>query len=196
MSNNYVWAALVQALPWREKICKVSSVWTTARKYVADLYVKILLEEKMNKKQKLLTVIMGLILLVFAGSSCVQNLVIPAYVSEDAAAWAGVPRKLINPLYPTLADAKRLKLAINFKIALERIKAGHYVNITNLSIIAGEEIKQIAFDPSGPMGLLVSGLGFGTIGTVLGGAYKQRPKDKKKIEELEKANGTKQNTHS
>lgn len=142
----------------------------------------------MSKKQKLLTVIMGLILLVFAGSSCVQDLVTPAWINEDAATWAGVPVKLINPFYPTLADAKRVMVAIKFKIALERVKAGHYVNVTDLSIIAGEEIKAIAFDSSGPMGLLVSGLGFGTIGTVLGGAYRQRPKDKKKIEELEKKN--------
>lgn len=141
----------------------------------------------MNKKQKLLTVIMGLILLIFAGSSCVQDLITPAYINENAAAWAGVPTKLINPLYPTLADAKRVMVAIRFKIALEKVRAGHYVNITDLSIIASEEIKAIAFDPSGPMGLLVSGLGFGTIGTVLGGAYRQRPKDKKRIEELEKS---------
>lgn len=143
----------------------------------------------MNKKQKLLMAIMSLMLLVFVGSSCIQDLVTPTYINKEAAAWAGVPVKLINPLYPTLADAKRVMVAINFKIALEKVKAGHYVNVTNLSIIAGEEIKAIAFDPQGPMGMVVPMLLGGTWGGILGGAYKQRPKDKKRIEELEKANG-------
>lgn len=145
----------------------------------------------MNRKQKLLTGIMALILLVFVGSSCVQELVIPAYINQEAADWAGVPTKLINPFYPTLADAKRVMVAIKFKIALEKIKAGHYVNITNLSILASEEIKAIAFDPQGPVGMIVPLLLGGTWGGMLGGAYKQRPKDKKRIEELEKTNGSK-----
>lgn len=143
----------------------------------------------MNKKQKLLTFIIAAILLLFIGSSCVQDLIIPAHVDKEAAAWAGVPTKMYLP-WTTLWDLKRLGLAIDYKILMEKVKGGYYKNITNISMMAGEEIKQVVFDPAGPMGLIVSGLGFGAVGTVLGGAYKQRPKDKKKIEELEAKNGS------
>lgn len=139
----------------------------------------------MNKKQKLLTFIVAAILLLSIGSSCVQDVIIPAYIDKDAAAWAGVPTKLFLP-YTTLWDVKRLGLAIDYKILMEKIKGGYYKNITNISILAGEEIKQVVFNPAGPMGLIVSGLGFGTLGAVL----VKRPGDKSKKEvELEKANG-------
>lgn len=146
----------------------------------------------MNKKQKLLTVIMAAILLLFIGSSCVQDLMTPTYVDKDAAAWANVPSKLF-PWMPwaSLWDAKRVGLAIDFELKKKMVEAGYYKNITNLSVIAGEEIKAVIFKPDGAIPLLMSGFGFGTIGTVLGGAYKQRPKDKKRIEELEAKNGGK-----
>ena len=69
----------------------------------------------MNKWEKMLIFLTTTFLLLFVGSSCIQDLLIPAYVNEEAAAWAGVPTKMINPLYTTLWDAKRVALWIAFK---------------------------------------------------------------------------------
>lgn len=140
----------------------------------------------MNKKQKILTAFMVIALTIMFGCSAVQDLLIPVYVSEGAAEWADVPTKLLMP-YTTLFDAKRLGRAIDFKLTIERIQGGHYKSITNLSILAGEEIKATVFSPEGPVGLILPTLFGGTIGTLLGSAYRQRPKDKKRIEELEKS---------
>ena len=144
----------------------------------------------MNKKQKTLTVLMVMALAVMFGCSAFQDVITPTYVSEDAAEWAGVPSKLIMP-YTTLLDAKRIGAAIEYKIVVERFKGGYYKSMTNLSILAGEEIKATVFSPEGPVGLMLPMLFGGTLGTMLGGAYKQRPKDKKRIEELETKNDKK-----
>ena len=142
----------------------------------------------MNKKQKTVTILMIMGLAIMFGCSAVQDVITPTYVNEDAAAWANVPAKLILP-YTTLLDAKRVAMAIDYKITVERFKGGYYKSMTNLSILAGEEIKATVFSPDGPVGLMLPMLFGGTVGTMLGGAYKQRPKDKKKIEELEAKNG-------
>ena len=142
----------------------------------------------MNKKQKILTAFMVVILAVMFCCSACQDLLIPTYVDEDAAEWAGIPTTLLMP-YTTLFDAKRLGRAIDFKLTIERIRGGYYKSITNLSILAGEEIKATVFSPEGPVGLILPTLFGGTIGTLLGSAYRQRPKDKKRIQELEAKNG-------
>ena len=142
----------------------------------------------MNKKQKTLTVLMVMALAVMFCCSACQDVITPTYVNKEAAEWAGTTTKLFMP-YTTLWDAKRVSQAIDFKITIEKIRGGYYKNITNLGILGGEEIKTTLFSPQGPVGLALPMLFGGTIGTLLGGAYKQRPKDKKKIQELEeKAN--------
>jgi len=86
--------------------------------------------------------------------------------------------------YTTLFDAKRVGQAIDFKLTIEKIKGGYYKNVTNLSIIAGEEIKSTLFSPEGPVGLLLPTLFGGTLGAML----IKRPGDKSKKEvELEKS---------
>ena len=140
----------------------------------------------MNKKQKTLTVLMVMCLGVMFGCSALQDVITPTYVSEEAAEWVNTTPKLFMP-YTTLFDAKRVEAAIDFKITTDKIKGGYYKNITNLGILGGEEIKTTLFSPQGPVGLALPMLFGGTIGTLLGGAYRQRPKDKKRIEELEKS---------
>ena len=136
----------------------------------------------MNKKQKTLTVLMVMGLAVMFGCSAVQNILTPTYVNEEAAEWAGVSTKLLMP-YTTLFDAKRVGQAIDFKLTIERIRGGYYKSITNLSILAGEEIKATVFSPEGPIGLLLPTLFGGTLGAML----IKRPGDKSKKEvELEK----------
>lgn len=138
----------------------------------------------MNKKQKLLTVIMAAILLLFIGSSCIQDGITPAFVDKGAAAWAGVPTKMFMP-YTTLWDVKRVLAAMDFKFAKEEIKHGYFSGIMNVSKFAGTELKTTIFSPTGPVAALAAGIP----GLALGAYLIPRPKDKKKITELEVKNG-------
>jgi len=143
-------------------------------------------KKKMNKKQKVLTAFMVIALALMFGCSAVQDLLVPTNINKDAAEWAGVPTKLLMP-YTTLFDAKRVGRAIDFKLTIEKIKAGYYKNITDLSILAGEEIKTTVFSPEGPIGLILPTLFGGTLGAML----IKRPGDKSQKEvELEKSVST------
>lgn len=124
-------------------------------------------------------VLAGIISLVFIGAGCIQDAVTPAYVSIDAAEWANVPTKLFLP-YTSLWDAKRLANAIDYKLTIERIKGGYYKNITNLSILAGEEFKNTVFATDGLLSLLLIGGPTFAMGSLL----VSKPKDKKEIEAL------------
>lgn len=138
----------------------------------------------MNKKQKLLTVLMAMGLAIMFGCSAFQDVITPTYISPEAAAWADTTPKLFMP-YTTLFDAKRVGMAIDYKITIEKFKGGYYKGMTNLSILAGEEIKATVFSPDGPIGLLLPTLFGGTLGAML----ISTPNDKKKIKELEIKNG-------
>ena len=134
----------------------------------------------MKKLLKVVAVtLITVIVLMFIGAGCVQDAVTPAYVNEEAAEWANVPTKMFLP-YTTLWDAKRLSNAIDYKLTIERIKGGYYKEVTNLSILAGEELKNTVFAPDGLLSLLLIG------GPVFAaGAYGvSKPKDKKEIDEL------------
>lgn len=133
--------------------------------------------------QTTIIVLAGLIALVFVGAGCVQDIITPAYVDKTAAEWANVPTKLFLP-YSTLWDAKRLAGAIDYKLTIERIKGGYYKNITNLSILAGEELKNTVFAPDGLLSLLLIGGPTFAAGSFL----ISKPKDKKEIEKLKNGN--------
>ncbi len=137
----------------------------------------------MNKKQKILMGLMVMGLAVMFGCSAFQDVITPTYVNEEAAEWADTTAKLFMP-YTTLWDAKRVGMAIDYKITIERFKGGYYKSMTNLSILAGENIKATVFSPDGPIGLLLPTLLGGTLGAML----IKRPGDKSKKEvELEKS---------
>lgn len=139
----------------------------------------------MNKKQKLLTVLTAIGLIIMFGCSAVQDAITPTYVNEEAAQWAGTTPKLFMP-YTTLFDAKRIGMAIDYKLTIEKIKGGYYKSMTNLGIAAGEEIKATVFSPEGPIGLLLPTLFGGTLGAML----ISKPSDKKQIDELKNGNKT------
>ncbi len=129
--------------------------------------------------QTITIVLVGAVSLVFIGAGCVQDAVTPAYVNEAAAQWAGVPTKLFLP-YTSLWDVKRVAMAIDYKLTIERIKGGYYKNVTNLSILAGEELKSTVFAPDGLLSLLLIGGPTFAMGSFL----ISKPKDRKEIEKL------------
>lgn len=129
--------------------------------------------------QTVVIVLAGLISLTFIGAGCVQDAVTPAYVSEDAAEWAGVPTKIFLP-YTSLWDVKRVSNAIDYKLTIERIKGGYYKNVTNLSILAGEELKNTVFATDGLLSLLLIGGPTFAAGSLL----VSKPKDRKELEVL------------
>jgi len=116
---------------------------------------------------------------MFIGAGCIQDIVTPAYIDVNAAEWANVPPKLFMP-YTTLWDARRVAHAIDYKLTIERIKGGYYKNITNLSILAGEELKNTVFAPDGLLSLLLVGGPTFAMGSLL----ISKPKDRKEIEAL------------
>ena len=135
----------------------------------------------MSRCQKFLMFMVAILLLLFIGSSCVQDLLIPAYVNKEAAAWAGVPTKMINPFYSTLWDAKRVGMFIDFKQKLYLVEGGFYKNITDISIAGAEEIGDVIFSPNG-LGMILPASMAGVLGAIGGGRYIKRPEEK----ELEK----------
>jgi hypothetical protein len=129
----------------------------------------------MNRLHKIIVGLVSALLIVFVGSSCVQDAIVPAYVNEDAAEYAGEPTKLFMP-YTTLFDAKRIAAKLEYVHAIENVKYGFYQNVTDLSVISGEQLKQTIFSPEGPIGLLAPMLLGGTFGALV----IPRPGDKKK----------------
>lgn len=138
----------------------------------------------MKRIHKIIVALVSGLLIIFIGSSCVQDIVTPAYVDKNAAEWANVPTKMLMP-YTTLWDAKRVLAAIDFRFATEKIKAGYYGSVMSVSIAAGEEFKNFAFSPTGPVGLLTTTVGGGALGAFL----IKRPGDKSK-KELENEAGS------
>ena len=129
--------------------------------------------------QTTVIVLAGLIAVIFIGAAGCQDIITPAYVDKDAAEWANVPTRLFLP-YSTLWDAKRLSNAIDYKLTIEKIKGGYYKNITNISILASEEFKDVVFNPNGLLSLLMIG---GPM-CALGAYGISKPKDRKELEIL------------
>ncbi len=133
--------------------------------------------------QTIIIILVGIVSIVFIGAGCVQDAITPAYVSVDAAEWAGVPTKIFLP-YTSLWDARRVSNAIDYKLTIERIKGGYYKSVTNLSILAGEELKNTIFATDGLLSLLFIGGPTFAMGSFL----ISKPKDKKEIEKLKNGN--------
>ncbi len=109
----------------------------------------------------------SLILVVLLGCSTVLDAVTPCYIPEQleytGELWSPVP-------YTTLWDAERIARRTYF--LLEELDIG---------ITAAREFQHHLFNPTGPLGLLlVGGPAFG-----LGSLLISKPKDKKRITELE-----------
>ena len=116
----------------------------------------------MNKKQKLFAGFLVLLLVVFMSASCVQDAIVPTFIEPDLmVAYKAVPA---NGLYTTLFDAKRLQKNITHKLEYQKLVAKQGNEDLNISIAAGEEIKNTVFNPTGPLALMfpaLAGLGIG-----------------------------------
>ena len=116
----------------------------------------------MSKKQKLFAGFLVLFLFVFFGASCVQDAVIPTYIEPDL--MTTYEAKPVNGLYTTLFDAKRLQKNITHKLEYQKLVAKQGQEDLDISIAAGEEIKGVVFNPTGPLALAfpaLAGLGLG-----------------------------------
>ena len=134
--------------------------------------------------QTTVIVLAGIVSLTFIGAGCIQDAVTPAYVNEKAAEWADVPTRIFLP-YTSLWDARRVAIAIDYKLTIERIKGGYYKNVTNLSILASEELRNTVFATDGLLSLLLIGGPTFAMGSFL----ISKPKDRKTIEELKNGKG-------
>ncbi len=116
----------------------------------------------MNKKQKLFAGFLVLFLIVFMSASCVQDAIVPTFIEPDLmVSYRATPD---NYLYTTLFDAKRLQKNIAHKLEYQKLVARQGNEDLNISIAAGEDIKNTVFDPSGPLALMfpaLMGLGIG-----------------------------------
>ena len=133
----------------------------------------------MSKKQKLFAGFLVLFLIVFMSASCIQDAIIPVWIEPDL--MVTYEAKPANYLYTTLFDAKRLQGNITHKLEYQKLIAKQGHEDLDISIIAGEEIKGVVFDPTGPLAMMfpaLAGLGLGR--------YMKSPRE----QELEKkANG-------
>ena len=131
----------------------------------------------MNKKQKLFAGFLVLFLIVFMSASCIQDAIVPTYIEPDLmVAYEAIPA---NYLYTTLFDAKRLQKNIAHKLEYQKLVARQGNEDLNISIAAGEEIKNVVFDPAGPLAMMfpaILGLGLGR--------YIRSPNEKKVEAEL------------
>lgn len=130
----------------------------------------------MSKKQKLFAGFLVLFLIVFMSASCIQDAIVPTFIEPDLmVSYEATPA---NFLYTTLFDAKRLQKNIAHKLEYQKLVARQGNEDLNISIAAGEEIKNTVFDPAGPLAMMLPALmGLGL------GRYIKSPREK----ELEKA---------
>ena len=116
----------------------------------------------MNRKQKLFAGFLVLFLIVFMSASCVQDAIVPTYIEPDL--MTTFDAKPVNGLYTTLFDAKRLQKNIAHKLEYQKLVAKQGQEDLEISVAAGEEIKQTVFDPTGSLALMfpaLAGLGLG-----------------------------------
>ena len=117
----------------------------------------------------------SLMLVVLLGCSAISDAFTPCYIPSELVTvtggdlWSPVP-------YTTLWDAERIALRTYF-----------YLDELNISMKGAREFQAYILNPTGPLGVLLVGgpaLTLGALGI-------SKPKDKKKIAELQNGNGKK-----
>jgi hypothetical protein len=141
----------------------------------------------MNRKQKLFAGFLVLFLIVFMSASCVQDAIVPTYIEPDL--MTSNNASPVNGLYTTLFDAKQLQKNVIHKLEYQKLVAKQAQEDLSISVASGEEIKDVIFDPTGPLALMLpalAGLGLGR--------YLRSPNEKKVEEELVQLKANKTNS--
>lgn len=152
---------------------------------------------KVNVKKIVSTLMMTLIAIVlaaFIGCSGFQDALTPCYIDESVGEYTEEEMTSFLP-YTTLFDAKRLKRCMDWmhltkQEAFQRLQEDDVMLYTFLNdgMVLGmqdaEQFKHTVFDPTGPIGLMMTTLLGGTLGATL----ISKPGDKKEIEKLKNGN--------
>ena len=149
----------------------------------------------MNKKLETLIVgVIALVLITFFGCSAMQDAITPCHIEPDAIEYSKEKPTSFVP-FTTIWDAERVNYRVDYvhqltQIACARmaeddvLKVNFIKDKSTIHLAGAREFQETVFSPTGPVGLLVSGLGFGTLGALL----IKRPGDKSKKEvDLEKS---------
>lgn len=140
----------------------------------------------MSKKlQTMIVTISILVLAALFGGACIQDVITPCNIPRVSFEYADVNATSFLP-WTTLFDAKRVDRMIEFKHVwnqtTDTLRYKLSKSLSTFHIGIAEELKATLFSPTGPIGLMFPMLG----GTAIGTFLLSKPKDKKKIAELEK----------
>ena len=122
----------------------------------------------------LLLVCMAGLVAVFSGG-CLQDLIVPCHINEDAIEYSGIEPTSYLP-WTTVWDAHRVKDYIELQhkktqLIYKRLQQddtltySFVVNAVDISLIEAEVLQKKLFDPNGSVGMLLATLFGGTIGT-------------------------------
>ena len=149
----------------------------------------------MKRLSVLIVPLLALLLVAFFGCATFQDVVTPCYIEPDAMTYSGVEPNdcKVLGLFTSLWDAKRLAAKMDYTADEKQKMLTRAIvdNVDRHAYLAGNQIKHITdaeefkatvFSPNGPIGMAIPalmGLGIGAFGI-------SKPKDKKKIVDLEK----------
>lgn len=125
--------------------------------------------------------------LALIGCSLVPDMITPAWIEPAAIAYADANVPGFLP-YTTLHDAKQVSLKMDYvhlirQITIERdlhdekLTYDFLANQHSLYLAEAESLKSALFDPGGPLGLILSAAGVGTLAL-----YTTKPGHKKELE--------------
>lgn len=138
----------------------------------------------MNKFEKTITILVITLLIVFLGCSAAQDSIFPCYINPEAKVFADANTPLLM-FWDTIVDAEYVEARMEFVNAASQLKYGYLRADLTTHLARANEIKSVVFSPESPLALLIPAIG----GVALGTYGLSKPSDKKKIVDLEKANG-------
>lgn len=135
--------------------------------------------------QTTIIVLTGLIVLLFVSAGCLQDLITPCYINEDAAIYADEPLTEITP-WTTILDAKRIDAKMDYVNEVGKLEYTYLKNNLLFHLMNAEQLKQSVFSTDGILSLLL----IGGPSLALGAYGISKPADKRKVVDLErKLNG-------
>ena len=128
----------------------------------------------MNRKQKLFAGFLVLFLIVFMGTSCIQDAIIPCEIDEKALEYTGEKPAQYVPC-TTIHDASRVQRAMEYvhltkqeaakRLSEDDVMFFDYIDSAmTINFENAQQVKAAVFDPTGPLALMfpaLAGLGLG-----------------------------------